>query len=91
MCGFVARRCIVCRKAPAIPGRDYCSWACRDGGDRWDLRQCAACLKPVRTARRDAEYCSNACRQKAYRAQRDWLEDQEAKAEQLRAMLTPPA
>jgi hypothetical protein len=83
------KRCRYCHKAPALPGRDYCSSACRDGGDRWDLRACDNCLEPVRTVRADASYCSNACRQKAYRARRDWASDQELKLAQVRRMGWP--
>jgi hypothetical protein len=78
----VAKRCLICRKDPAIPGRYYCSWSCRQLDGK---RICPSCLEPVRTVRRDAEYCSNACRQRAYRARRDWELDNEAKLARLRS------
>jgi hypothetical protein len=34
---------------------------------RGSTRQCKTCDKPFEPARTDASYCSNACRQKAYR------------------------
>jgi hypothetical protein len=50
----------------------FCSWECRwrygRRIKRHKERTCVVCGASFTTTRRDAGYCSNACRQKAYRA-----------------------
>ena len=80
MSTLVAKRCLNCHKVRALPGHDYCSGACRDGLAGWELAQCESCGRPIRRVRKDdVRFCSNACRQRAYRQRRGWNEDQLAK------------
>ncbi len=56
-------------------GYDYSRWVCspccrerqRRKDRRWKQRTCEVCKKPFTAARIDARFCSNACRQWAYR------------------------
>jgi hypothetical protein len=55
------------------------------------LQRCAACWNVLRTVRFDAQFCSNACRQRDYRARRALEAEQQAKAQHLERLLADPA
>jgi hypothetical protein len=70
------KRKIVCGQGDCATGLGrrlmyYCSQACewrhRRARNRVKQLTCAVCVQPFLTTRRDTRYCSNACRQEAYR------------------------
>src|ERR1700739_5090025 len=77
----ITRECPACGKVETHSVRTIqswidkphcCSWPCkaryRRTVKRHKERTCVICGNSFTTTRRDASYCSNACRQKAYRA-----------------------
>jgi hypothetical protein len=66
------RRCAECNEEDLNFARGLCS-ACyqrairREKRERRSMAICARCGKSFKRARADAHYCSNACRQAAYR------------------------
>ena len=64
--------CIACGK-PSRAGSEYCSIACKDVVKAWSkdtrppfARQCPVCVQIFFPSRKDAVYCSDRCKWRAF-------------------------